>query len=66
MTPIGTILGKLVFNISAVFVGGSLGFAAGAMIYIVNDELVPQSNHMQEHYANAGIIIGLLVGYMIL
>lgn len=66
MTPVGTILSKLVFNISEVFVGGSLGFAAGAMIYIVNDELIPQSNHMQEHYANAGIIIGLLVGYVIL
>ncbi|HKL75986.1 MAG TPA: ZIP family metal transporter [Halanaerobiales bacterium] len=66
MTPIGTIIGKLIFNISPVLIGGSLGFAAGAMIYIVNDELIPQSNHMQDHFANAGLIIGLLIGYLIL
>jgi zinc transporter ZupT len=24
--------------------GGSMAFAAGAMVYIVNDELIPQSN----------------------
>lgn len=66
MTPLGTIIGKLIFSISPVFIGGSLGFAAGAMIYIVNDELVPQSNHMQSHFANAGMISGLLIGFLIL
>ena len=66
MTPLGTIIGKLIFNISPVLIGGSLGFAAGAMIYIVNDELVPQSNHMHSHFANAGMISGLLIGYLIL
>ncbi|MFW5980240.1 MAG: ZIP family metal transporter [Halanaerobiales bacterium] len=66
MTPIGTIIGLLIFNISPILVGGSLSFAAGAMIYIVNDELVPQSNNMDSHFANAGMISGLLIGFMIL
>jgi len=66
MTPVGTIIAKLIFNISPVFIGGSLGFAAGAMIYIVNDELVPQSNNMHSHFANAGMITGLLIGFLIL
>ncbi len=65
MTPVGTIIGLLIFGISEVLVAGSLAFAAGAMIYIVNDELIPQSNKMHNHAANAGFISGLLIGYMV-
>lgn len=66
MTPIGAAIGLIFFNISPVFVGGSLAFAAGAMVYIVNDELVPQANGMHSHLANAGIIAGILVAFAIL
>ncbi len=66
MTPLGTLIGLAIFNISATLVGGSLAFAAGAMVYIVNDELVPQSNNMHSHFANAGIMAGLLIGFGIL
>ncbi|ADO76383.1 ZIP family metal transporter [Halanaerobium praevalens] len=66
MTPIGTLIGMAIFNISASLVGASLAFAAGAMVYIVNDELVPQSNKMNSHFANAGIITGLLIGFIML
>lgn len=66
MTPIGTLIGMAIFNISASLVGASLAFAAGAMVYIVNDELVPQSNKMNSHFANAGIIAGLLIGFIML
>lgn len=66
MTPLGTLIGQLFFNVSPVFVGGSLAFAAGAMVYIVNDELVPQSNDMHDHFANAGILGGILLGFIIL
>ncbi len=66
MTPVGAVIGLFFFNISAVFIGGSLAFAAGAMIYIVNDELVPQSNEMHSHFANLGMICGLLIGFAVL
>lgn len=66
MTPLGTGIGLLIFNISEVFIAGSLAFAAGAMIYIVNDELIPQSNNMHSHMANAGLIAGLLIGFVLL
>ncbi|HKL11978.1 MAG TPA: ZIP family metal transporter [Halanaerobiales bacterium] len=66
MTVIGTSISLLIFNITKVFVGGFLALAAGAMIYIVNDELIPQSNVIHNHYANAGMIIGLLLGFAIL
>jgi zinc transporter, ZIP family len=65
MTPIGTAVGLLVFGISEMFVAGSLAFAAGAMVYIVNDELIPQSNNMHSHAANAGLIAGLLIGFVL-
>ncbi|ADQ15575.1 ZIP family metal transporter [Halanaerobium hydrogeniformans] len=66
MIPLGTIIAQFFFNISALFVGASLAFAAGAMLYIVNDELIPQSNNIHSHFANAGILIGILMGFMIL
>ncbi|ABR50343.1 zinc/iron permease [Alkaliphilus metalliredigens QYMF] len=66
MTPLGTAIGLLFFRISPVFIGGSLAFAAGAMIYIVNDELIPQANAMSSHLANAGLIAGLLLGFVFL
>ncbi|MCC5908995.1 MAG: ZIP family metal transporter [Clostridiaceae bacterium] len=66
MTPLGTAIGLLFFRISPVFVGGSLAFAAGAMIYIVNDELIPQANQMNSHFSNGGLILGLLLGFVFL
>lgn len=66
MTPIGTALGLIFFSISPVFIGGSLAFAAGAMIYIVNDELIPQASEMDNHLANIGFLGGLLLGFIFL
>ncbi|OPJ55861.1 ZIP family metal transporter [Alkalithermobacter paradoxus] len=66
MTPLGTAIGMLFLKISEVFIGGSLAFAAGAMVYIVNDELIPQANTMHSHNANLGMIIGLLLGFILL
>ncbi|SET11699.1 zinc transporter, ZIP family [Natronincola peptidivorans] len=66
MTPLGAAIGLIFFSISPVFVGGSLAFAAGAMIYIVNDELIPQANSMHDHLGNAGLIAGLLLGFVLL
>ena len=66
MTPLGAAIGLVFFRISATFIGGSLAFAAGAMIYIVNDELIPQANEMNSHLGNAGFIIGLLLAFAFL
>lgn len=66
MTPLGAGIGLLIFNVSPVLVGGSLAFAAGAMVYIVNDELIPQGHRMNSHLSNGGIIAGLLVAFALL
>ncbi|ACB83635.1 ZIP family metal transporter [Natranaerobius thermophilus] len=65
MTPLGAALGLIIFNISPVLVAGGLAFAAGAMVYIVSDELIPQSHNLHSHIANAGLIIGLLLGFVL-
>ncbi|ERP32063.1 ZIP family metal transporter [Chitinivibrio alkaliphilus] len=63
MTPVGAIIGHFFFNLSEVFVGGALAFAAGAMVYIVNDELVPNANKLHTHFANLGIMGGIILGF---
>lgn len=65
-TVIGTAFGLLIFNISGALVSAALAFAAGAMMYIVNDELVPKANALHSHSANAGIIAGLLLGFSLM
>ena len=66
MTPLGAAIGLLLFGLSELLIGGALAFAAGAMIYIVHDELIPQSNSMHSHTANIGFIVGLLLGFMLI
>jgi zinc transporter, ZIP family len=63
MTVVGTAIGLLIVNISLLLVSGLLAFAAGAMIYIVNDELIPQANRMHNHLANLGLFTGVLIGF---
>lgn len=45
-TGIGAFLGAFIANISGAFISFSLSFAAGAMLYIVSCELLPESKHM--------------------
>ncbi len=64
VTPLGAGLGLLFFQISPLFIGGGLAFAAGAMVYIASDELIPQSNRLNSHVSIAGLIVGLLVVFV--
>lgn len=66
MTPVGTAIGLLVQQISPEMVGASMAFAAGAMVYIVNDELIPHANGMNSHRAITGLIVGLLLAFVLL
>jgi len=61
MTPVGAGLGLIFFNISPLFIAGGMAFAAGAMVYIVNDELIPQAHKLNSHIAIGGLILGLML-----
>ncbi len=64
----GALLGALASNISISLLILSLGFAAGAMLYVVCDELIPDvykltSAHVAILGITAGIIIGIVLVY---
>jgi zinc transporter, ZIP family len=65
MTPIGALLGLVAFSISQQLVGVGMAFAAGAMVYIASDELIPQSHRYHSHMANFGILGGFLLGFIL-
>ena len=65
-TMIGALLGFLLGEIGAVGLAISLGFASGAMLYVVFGEILPQAILMYHSKLPAfstigGILIGLLV-----
>lgn len=62
-TGIGAFVGALIGNISEVLISFSLAFAAGAMLYIVSCELIPESKDLYNgRFSSIGNIIGLILG----
>ncbi|TFF91776.1 ZIP family metal transporter [Candidatus Thorarchaeota archaeon] len=60
--PIGGLLGVSVVTIATALLPYGLAFAAGAMVFVVGDEMVPES-HTEGHARDAtwGIMFGFLV-----
>ncbi len=59
VTPLGVFAGLLLVEASRSFIGLLLAFAAGAMIYIVLNELAPESRRNNKYLAYAGMVTGL-------
>jgi len=59
-TPVGAFIGLLLLNLSPGHVALLLAVAAGAMTYIVKNELLPESRRRHPNYATLGGIIGFL------
>ncbi len=67
---VGALIGALLGIISPAMLGLSLGFAAGAMLYIVCDELIPDvygltNAHVAIGGITAGVILGIVMTYYI-
>ena len=63
---IGAFLGALLGGISKNFIAACLGFAAGAMLYIVFVELVPESKRIYlGRLSSIGNILGIICGILI-
>lgn len=60
-TVLGTFFGIIFGLISPLVIAFFLAFAAGAMIYISSDELIPNSHSTHSEFANVGIIAGFIV-----
>jgi ZIP family zinc transporter len=62
-TGIGAFVGAIIGNVSENVIGISLAFAAGAMLYIVSCELIPESNRVYKgRLGSIGNIFGVLIG----
>lgn len=62
-TGIGAFFGAIVGSISETVISICLSFAAGAMLYIVSGELMPESNKLYKGKMSAvGNMIGFIIG----
>ena len=52
-TGIGAFFGAIIGSISKTIISINLSFAAGAMLYIVSGELIPESNKLYKGRINA-------------
>jgi ZIP family zinc transporter len=60
--PIAALVGSLFVTRFEAFLPVSLAFAGGAMLYVVSDELIPESHsHGYEHQATFGFIGGFVL-----
>jgi len=60
-TPIGTALGFVLIHIVPQVISGLLALAAGAMSYLVKDELLPESFGQNKLAASLGVASGLVL-----
>lgn len=62
-TGVGAFFGAIVGSISQTVISICLSFAAGAMLYIVSGELVPEANSLYKGRMSAiGNMIGFIIG----
>jgi ZIP family zinc transporter len=60
--PVGGLLGVALVSLSRPILPWGLAFAAGAMIFVVSDEMVPESHRKGfEREATFGLVIGFIV-----
>lgn len=66
-TGIGALIGAIIGNISKEIISLCLSLAAGAMLYIVSGELIPESNKLYlGKTSTLGNILGFLIGIFIM
>lgn len=64
-TGIGAFFGALLGTISTGVISICLSFAAGAMLYIVSGELIPESKNLYKgRFASLGNILGFILGIL--
>ena len=65
-TGIGALIGCIIGKISEQIISLCLSFAAGAMLYIVSGELIPESNKLYHGRMTAlGNIFGIVIGIIV-
>jgi ZIP family zinc transporter len=61
VTPLGTLLSLALLQLSPQAIAVSLAFAAGAMVFVVADELIPASHDSSRLLTSLGITLGFAI-----
>ena len=60
--PLGAVLGAAIVGESAALLPWGLGFAAGAMLFVISHEIIPESHRKgHEAFATGGLMIGFVL-----
>lgn len=60
--PIGAVLGAAIISLSAALLPWGLAFAAGAMLFVISHEIIPESHRKgHEAFATGGLILGFVL-----
>ncbi|MFT4174238.1 MAG: ZIP family metal transporter [Rhodocyclaceae bacterium] len=60
--PIGAVIGASVIGMSAALLPWGLAFAAGAMLFVISHEMIPESHRKgHEAFATGGLMIGFVL-----
>jgi len=64
--PIGAVLGASVVTVSSILLPWGLAFAAGAMLFVVSHEIIPESHRKgHERFATGGLMVGFVLMMML-
>ncbi len=62
-TGVGALIGSIIGKVSEEIIAICLSFAAGAMLYIVSGELIPESNKLYKgRISSLGNMLGFIIG----
>lgn len=65
-TVVGGVIGTLIGGVSPAVLAASMAFAAGAMLFITFDELIPDSQQLAvNHSGTLGAVVGVIVNIVI-
>ena len=60
--PLGAVLGAAIVGYSAALLPWGLGFAAGAMLFVISHEIIPESHRKgHEAFATSGLMLGFVL-----
>ncbi len=60
---VGTLMGYFAVSISAAILPFALAFAGGAMLYVISDEMIPETH---AHGSERGATYALLIGFSVM
>lgn len=60
--PLGAVAAALAISVSQSLLPWGLGLAAGAMLFVISHEIIPESHRKgHEAYATAGLMVGFVI-----